>query len=1036
MADGDQVLQGRFSQRRGGGRPGERNAHSGRDLGDEAAAGGRPKQEQLGSAIRVGNREVRMIERDEDEGIRPTGYRERRGRGEAAQADRELDRSWYDEETQMPGGAGSGGRGIFLGDEARFAQLEQQLAQTQSQRLSARARMRNEDADRWEEDRLLTSGVARQTKVDTDFDDEEVDRVHLLVHDLRPPFLSGQTVFTKQQQMVSVVKDPSSDLAVISRQGSDLLRHIRQQADRNKMRARFWEVAGSKMGSITGLTEEERQQGVKSGVKMEGDGDEEKDNEPTASDDENVDYRASAQFASHMKDLKVAKVSHFSRSKNMRQQREYLPIFTVRDQLMHLIREHQVVVVVGQTGSGKTTQLTQYLYEAGYARAQMIGCTQPRRVAAMSVAKRVSEEMDCELGALVGYAIRFEDVTSESTKIKYMTDGVLLRESLTSSDLDQYAAVVMDEAHERSLNTDVLFGIMRQVLAQRHDLRLIVTSATLDSDKFSQFFGNAPIFNIPGRTFKVDTIFSKNTVEDYLDAAVKQILQIHLSQPEGDVLCFMTGQEDIEATCLVLAERLEELQKQSDPNGDGSGGSVPPLSILPIYSQLPADLQSKIFEAAEPGVRKCIIATNIAETSLTVDGIRYVVDTGYCKLKVYNPRIGMDSLAVTPISQANANQRSGRAGRTTTGVAFRLYTEQQFHREMLETSVPEIQRTNLANVVLLLKSLGVDDLLDFAFMDPPPQANILNSMYQLWVLGGLGDTGGITPLGRKMVEFPLDPPLSRALLMAAELGCTAELLTIVAALSVPNVFFRPTDRAEEADAAREKFSVPESDHLTLLHVYQQWKARGYRQDWCEKHFLHHKALIKVREIRSQLLDILKQHKIFNVSCGTNWDIVRKAICSAYFHNSARVKGIGQYVNLRSGMPCHLHPTSALFGLGENPDYVCYHELVMTTKEYMRTVSAVDPLWLAELGPMFFSVKEDYATRIKRKAQQQEQELGWQVQQELELRQAEERRLREAEVLKQKDEELLRQQVEVGAKQSVKERLTGPGGQRKRRRFGL
>ncbi|KAI8791003.1 pre-mRNA-splicing factor ATP-dependent RNA helicase PRP16, partial [Biomphalaria glabrata] len=405
-----------------------------------------------------------------------------------------------------------------------------------------------------------------------------------------------------------------------------------------------------------------------------------------------------------------------------------------------------------------------YLHEDGYTKLGMIGCTQPRRVAAMSVAKRVAEEMNVKLGEEIGYAIRFEDCTSEKTMIKYMTDGILLRESLRESDLDNYSAIIMDEAHERSLNTDVLFGLLRNVVARRHDLKLIVTSATMDATKFAMFFGNVPVFTIPGRTFPVDILYSKNPQEDYVDAAVKQALQVHLGGQPGDMLIFMPGQEDIEVTCELIAERLGELDE------------APPLAILPIYSQLPSDLQAKIFQKAPDGIRKCVVATNIAETSLTVDGIMFVIDSGYCKLKVYNPKIGMDALQIFPISQANANQRAGRAGRTGPGQAYRLYTHRQYKDELLITTVPEIQRTNLANVVLLLKSLGVQDLLQFHFMDPPPEDNILNSMYQLWVLGALDNTGTLTPLGRNMVEFPLDPALSKMLIVSVDMGCSADCL--------------------------------------------------------------------------------------------------------------------------------------------------------------------------------------------------------------------------------------------------------------------
>ena len=393
--------------------------------------------------------------------------------------------------------------------------------------------------------------------------------------------------------------------------------------------------------------------------------------------------------------------------------------------------------------------------------------------------------MNVKLGEEVGYSIRFEDCTSPNTQIKYMTDGLLLRESLNDADLDKYSAIVMDEAHERSLSTDVLFGLLKKVTERRLDLKLIITSATMNADKFSEFLGSAPIFNIPGRTFPVDIYFSKTLFDDYVDAAVKQALTIHLENGPGDILIFMTGQEDIEATCILIAERLKQLE------------NTPAMLVLPIYSQLSSDIQAKIFEASNN--RKCIVATNIAETSLTLDGVKFVIDTGLSKLKVYNPKIGMDALQITPISQANSNQRSGRAGRTGRGVCYRLYTDSVYRSELLENNIPEIQRTNLANVVLLLKSLNVDNLLEFNFMDAPPEDNLLNSMYQLWILGALDNTGNLTQLGRKMVEFPLDPPLSKMLIISEDLECSEEILTVVSMLSVPAIFFRPKDREQESD---------------------------------------------------------------------------------------------------------------------------------------------------------------------------------------------------------------------------------------------
>mmetsp|Transcript_29689 Transcript_29689/g.83695 ORF Transcript_29689/g.83695 Transcript_29689/m.83695 type:complete len:1298 (+) Transcript_29689:152-4045(+) len=876
------------------------------------------------------------------------GDDEERARWEAAQ--RDLDRSWYDNEeggAQLDDGALAN---PFVGDETFFQKRTAELQKKMTRRdgsvmslaQSKRASELDKDMNAWEENRMFTSGVARLQEVNLDFDNDSDVKTVLLVHDTKPPFLDGRVIFTKQTGPVLPLRDPSSDMAIISRKGSNLVKEYREKRDQNKSRTRFWEMAGSKMGSITGLTEGERAEEAAAKEKLR--------QEQGDDGEDGGNYRDSAAFRGHLKKSEAA--SEFSRTKTLSQQRKSLPVFEVREELLQLIRENQVVVVVGETGSGKTTQMTQYLHEDGYTKFGMIGCTQPRRVAAMSVAKRVSEEMGVELGAEVGYSIRFEDCTSGDTIIKYMTDGMLLRETLVSDDLDKYSVLIMDEAHERSLNTDVLFGILKKTVARRRDLKLIVTSATLDANKFADFFGNVPVFNIPGRTFPVDVMFSKTPQEDYVEAAVKQALAIHLSHGPGDILIFMTGQEEIETTCFALQERMDQL-------GEGS----PPLTILPIYSQLPADLQAKIFDKAEDGGRKCIVSTNIAETSLTVDGIMYVIDSGYCKFKVYNPKMGMDSLTVFPVSQAAANQRSGRAGRTGPGTCYRLYTESAFRNEMLLMSVPEIQRTNLGNVVLLLKSLNVDNLLEFDFMDPPPQDNILNSMYQLWILSALDNTGGLTGMGRQMVEFPLDPPLAKMLLIGSKFGCTSEVVTIVSMLSVPSVFFRPPDRAEESDSAREKFFVPESDHLTLLNVYQQWKSNNYRADWCSDHFLQAKGLRKAKEVRTQMIDILKSQNISLTSCGSNWDVVRKAICSAYFHQAAKMKGIGEYTNCRTGMLCYLHPSSALYGLGYTPDYVCYHELVFTSKEYMQCVTAVEPEWLAELGPMFFSIKEGHSSRL-------------------------------------------------------------------------
>jgi pre-mRNA-splicing factor ATP-dependent RNA helicase DHX38/PRP16 len=851
-----------------------------------------------------------------------------------------LDRDWYlgDESGHTFGDESHNPFGSYDSTWIEQKQREEALVEKKAGRhLNARQLQRQKDNDAWETNRMLTSGVAQRRGMGDDFDDdEEGTRIHLLVHDLKPPFLDGRTVFTKQLEPVPAVKDFQSDMAVFSRKGSRVVKERRQQRERQRQAQQATNLAGTNLGNLMGVKEDEGDSAL-----------------PIATEEEEKKTASNSnKFSEHMK--KTQGASDFSQNKTLKEQREFLPAFAVREELMRVIRDNQVIIVVGETGSGKTTQLTQFLYEEGYGNRGMIGCTQPRRVAAMSVAKRVAEEMEVKLGSTVGYAIRFEDCTSKETVIKYMTDGVLLRESLNEQDLDRYSCVIMDEAHERALNTDVLMGLFRKIMQRRRDLKLIVTSATMNSKRFSEFFGGAPEFFIPGRTFPVDIMFHRSPVEDYVDQAVQQILAIHVSMGQGDILVFMTGQEDIECTCELVRERLDAL---NDP---------PKLSILPIYSQMPADLQAKIFDRAAPGVRKCIVATNIAETSLTVDGIMYVVDAGYSKLKVYNPRMGMDTLQITPISQANAGQRAGRAGRTGPGKAFHLFTEKAYKDELYIATIPEIQRTNLSNTVLLLKSLGVRDLLDFDFMDPPPQDVITTSLFDLWALGALNNIGELTDLGVKMNAFPMDPPLAKLLIMSEEYGCSEEMVTIVSMLSVPNVFYRPRERQEESDAAREKFFVPESDHLTYLHVYSQWKSNGSSDGWCTRHFLHSKSLRRAKEVRDQLLDIMKMQKMQMVSCGTDWDIIRKCICSGYYYQAAKVKGIGEYVNLRTSVTVQLHPTSALYGLGFLPDYVVYHELILTSKEYMSTVTAVDPHWLAELGGVFYSIKEKgYSAREKR-----------------------------------------------------------------------
>ncbi|KAL7515728.1 hypothetical protein ACHAXN_012885 [Cyclotella atomus] len=640
-------------------------------------------------------------------------------------------------------------------------------------------------------------------------------------------------------------------------------------------------------------------------------------------------------------------------NKSIKEQRESLPVYRLKPELLRAMTENQVLVVIGETGSGKTTQMTQYMHELGVTKNGMIGCTQPRRVAAVSVAKRVAEEFGCTLGEEVGYTIRFEDVTSKETLIKYMTDGMLLREYLADNDLKRYAALMLDEAHERTIHTDVLFGLLKDLCRRRPDMKLIITSATLDAEKFSTYFFESPIFTIPGRTYPVEIMYTKEPESDYLDAALITIMQIHLSEPAGDILLFLTGQEEIDTACETLYSRMQAL-----------GDLAPELIILPVYSSLPSEMQSRIFEPAPPGTRKCIVATNIAEASLTIDGIYYVVDPGFSKQKAFNAKLGMDALVVTPISQASARQRAGRAGRTGPGKCYRLYTEQAYKNEMLPTNIPEIQRTNLGNVVLQLKAMGINDLLGFDFMDPPPVATLVGAMEGLHALGALDDEGLLTRLGRKMAEFPLEPNQSKMLLLSVDLGCSDEILTITSLLSVENPFYRPRDKQGQADMKKAKFHQAEGDHLTLLAVYKGWEASRFSNPWCFENFIQARSMRRAQDVRKQLVTIMDRYKLDILSSGKNYKKICMAITAGFFTNAAKKHPQEGYLTLVDQNPVYIHPSSAVFN--KNPEWVIYNELVLTTKEYMRNIMVIDAKWLIELAPAFYKKADpNKMTKAKR-----------------------------------------------------------------------
>uniref|UniRef100_A0A8B9HGJ5 RNA helicase n=1 Tax=Astyanax mexicanus TaxID=7994 RepID=A0A8B9HGJ5_ASTMX len=623
--------------------------------------------------------------------------------------------------------------------------------------------------------------------------------------------------------------------------------------------------------------------------------------------------------------------------------RRSLPVFPYRQDLLNAIRDHQILVIEGETGSGKTTQIPQYLMEDGYTKGGMkIGCTQPRRVAAMSVSARVAQEVGVKLGNEVGYSIRFEDCTSERTVLKYMTDGMLLREFLTEPDLASYSVIIIDEAHERTLHTDILFGLIKDIARFRPDLKVLVASATLDTERFSCFFDDAPVFRIPGRRFPVDIFYTKAPEADYLDACVVSVLQIHVTQPPGDILVFLTGQVSLPNVSMkIIQEHYCTIMAN------------PFTGMLCVF--------------------QVVVATNIAETSLTIDGIIYVIDPGFCKQKSYNARTGMESLIVTPCSRASANQRAGRAGRVAAGKCFRLYTAWAFKHEMEETTVPEIQRTNLGNVVLLLKSLGINDLIHFDFMDPPPHETLVLALEQLYALGALNHLGELTKLGRRMAELPVDPMLSKMILASEQYKCSEEVLTIAAMLSVNNsIFYRPKDKVVHADNARMNFIVPGGDHLVLLNVYTQ---SGFSTQWCFENFIQFRSMKRARDVREQLEGLMERIEVEVCSANGDSTPIRKSITAGYFYHTARLSK-GGYKTVKHQQTVYVHPNSSLFE--EQPRWLIYHELVFTTKEFMRQVIEIDSAWLLEVAPHYYKSKEledSTNKKMPRKQGKAREELG-------------------------------------------------------------
>jgi len=600
--------------------------------------------------------------------------------------------------------------------------------------------------------------------------------------------------------------------------------------------------------------------------------------------------------------------------------------------------------------------------------------TQPRRVAAIQVAKRVSWERGIKLGSEVGYVIRFDDCVSSSTRIKYVTDGVLVRECLEDRDLTKYNVVILDEAHERSLNTDILFALAKQAVIRRQgSLRLVITSATLEIKKFSKYFYDCPVINVSGRCYDVAVMHGNAIKERRVENSVKAALRIHMTEGPGDILVFLTGFEECEQAVQLCYEKLEQLKAH--------GKTVPSMMIVPLYGNMQSEEQALAFERPPDDCRKIVFATNIAETSVTINGIGFVIDSGYVKQKQYNPKTGMDSLVIVPISKVQAIQRTGRAGRTSEGKCYRLYTEQFYNTQMPDITTPEIQRVNLAGTLLLLKNMGINDVVNFDFIDKPDKDSILHALKQLYFIRALDKNGELTSLGRELSKLPLEPSYARTLVASSFFKCEDEVLVIVSILSSENLWqnisVNNRELRDKFERVRKTFLDPKSDYVSLLNVFDKWKGRYKNDSWCRDNFLNMRALKQANEIYKQLIDYMKkinfnECKKYIVTTNRLENDIRKksmklhsrlgrAFSSGFFMNACRKvpggEGSAHYWTVNEEHMAQIDFNSSLTVNENYPTWILYTEISGTSKakSIIKMACEIKLKWIEEMLPLLKSV---------------------------------------------------------------------------------
>ncbi len=624
-----------------------------------------------------------------------------------------------------------------------------------------------------------------------------------------------------------------------------------------------------------------------------------------------------------------------------------LPISRHRQEIAEALRRHQVIVVVGETGSGKTTQLPKIALEVAGNRRGKLGCTQPRRLAAVAVARRIAEEIGCEPGGYVGYQVRFDDHTGPETQLKLMTDGILLAETQDDRDLRQYHTIILDEAHERSLNIDFLLGYMKLLLARRRDLKLIISSATMDAAAFADFFGGAPVINVEGRTYHVDMHYMppRNSEEELPDHVARALTWLSEYDEKGDVLVFLPGEREIR-DCAAELERLD----------------LPRTDILPLFARLGLGEQQRIFHPAK-GRRRIVLATNVAETSLTIPGIIYVIDSGLARISRYLPGRQIQRLQVEPISQASARQRAGRCGRVTEGVCIRLYAESDFESRDAFTD-PEIRRSALAGVILRMADLRLPPLGEFPLPDPPSPRLINEGYKTLREIGALDRKKELTVTGRNLARLPLDPRLGRMLLEAEREKALAEMLVIVAGLSIMDPRERPAEEATQADQAHAQWKNEESDYLSMLSLWRSTLAfrerrglmRNQLRKWCNKNYVSFLRVVEwhnlVQDLGSALRDTMRWRipELPEEAQQASAEMIHRSLLAGAPLQIGVWRPEDKVYRGAGGRDFAIFPGSGLFRRRKRPDWLMGSELVETSRLWMRRCAVLDPAWVEQVAP--------------------------------------------------------------------------------------